>query len=502
MDWVTSKLYWTDAGTNRIEVSRLDGSMRSLLVWDGLDRPRDIVVDPIGGFMYWTDWGQTPKIERAGMDGSQRAVIVSSNLTWPNGLAIDHEAERLYWADGGTKAIEYASLDGSSRTVLIGSELPHPFGLALFDSQIFWTDWDTTAIHSTDKLNGKRRTIVRSGLDDLMDVRVYHSNRQQVPSLCKSQNGGCSHLCLLAPLPRGHTCACPTGIKLREDGRTCRPAPSSSIIFSQRSKLRRISLDMPYLTDIVLDLPAMKNVVALDIDRATGALFWADTTLDKIFMGTDRDGAWHVEVVAYNLDTVEGLAVDEVNRKIYWTDAGKSSLEVAELDARGAGRHRKVLVWTSMDKPRGLVLSHEMGLLFWTDWGKQPRIEQADMDGTNRKVLVSADRSWPNSLVIDHATRTLYWTDAKNGKIESCTLNGGNRRDVITGLGHPYGIAILDNAIYWSDWESKAVLKFDRGSSVRTTVRGGLDNVMDVKAWKVTNSISFMFIQSTLMSLC
>lgn len=47
VDWVTSKLYWTDAGTNRIEVSNLDGSMRGLLVWEGLEKPRDIVVDPI-----------------------------------------------------------------------------------------------------------------------------------------------------------------------------------------------------------------------------------------------------------------------------------------------------------------------------------------------------------------------------------------------------------------------------------------------------------------------
>lgn len=50
IDWVTKKLYWTDAGTNRIELSNLNGSMRALLIWDGLDKPRDIVVDPIGNF--------------------------------------------------------------------------------------------------------------------------------------------------------------------------------------------------------------------------------------------------------------------------------------------------------------------------------------------------------------------------------------------------------------------------------------------------------------------
>lgn len=47
---MTKKLYWTDAGTKRIEVSNLDGTMRSLLIWQGLDKPRDIVVDPQGEY--------------------------------------------------------------------------------------------------------------------------------------------------------------------------------------------------------------------------------------------------------------------------------------------------------------------------------------------------------------------------------------------------------------------------------------------------------------------
>lgn len=52
LDWITNKLYWTDAGTVRIEVSNIDGSMRSLLIWEQLDKPRDIVVDPLGRFSH------------------------------------------------------------------------------------------------------------------------------------------------------------------------------------------------------------------------------------------------------------------------------------------------------------------------------------------------------------------------------------------------------------------------------------------------------------------
>ena len=54
VDWATKKLYWTDHGTSRIEVANYDGSYRSLLVWEGLDKPRDIVVDPIGEIIFLT----------------------------------------------------------------------------------------------------------------------------------------------------------------------------------------------------------------------------------------------------------------------------------------------------------------------------------------------------------------------------------------------------------------------------------------------------------------
>lgn len=123
LDWLTNKIYWTDADTARIEVANTNGSMRSLLIWEDLSKPRDIVVDPIGSYMYWSDWAEKPKIERAAMDGSMRSVIVSSNLTWPNGLAIDHSAGKLYWADGGTKAIECSNLDGSRRKIILGDFL-------------------------------------------------------------------------------------------------------------------------------------------------------------------------------------------------------------------------------------------------------------------------------------------------------------------------------------------------------------------------------------------
>lgn len=39
-------IYWTDSGTNRIEVAKLDGRYRKWLIHTDLDQPAAIVVNP------------------------------------------------------------------------------------------------------------------------------------------------------------------------------------------------------------------------------------------------------------------------------------------------------------------------------------------------------------------------------------------------------------------------------------------------------------------------
>lgn len=80
VDWVYEHLYWTDTGTNTISLANFDGQMRKVLIKDDLEEPRAIAVDPLEGWMFWTDWGQEPRIERAGMDGSHRQAIVTYDV--------------------------------------------------------------------------------------------------------------------------------------------------------------------------------------------------------------------------------------------------------------------------------------------------------------------------------------------------------------------------------------------------------------------------------------
>jgi len=45
----TGNLYWTDHGFNLIEISRLNGAYRSVVISEGLDQPRAIAVHPQKG---------------------------------------------------------------------------------------------------------------------------------------------------------------------------------------------------------------------------------------------------------------------------------------------------------------------------------------------------------------------------------------------------------------------------------------------------------------------
>ena len=88
--------------------------------------------------------------------------------------------------------------------------------------------------------------------------------------MCKVDNGGCSHLCLMAPVKRGHTCACPTGILLQDDGLNCANGMTNFLIFAKRTDIRAISLDVEYYADVVLPVGELKNAIAIDVDTASG----------------------------------------------------------------------------------------------------------------------------------------------------------------------------------------------------------------------------------------
>lgn len=471
LDWITDKIYYTDMGTNRIEVATVDGRLRTMLIWQGIEKPRDIAVNPLEGLMFWCDWGSKPQIESAAMDGSERKILVSTHLRFPNGLAIDYASDRLYFVDSGTKTMESVKFDGTIRRTIIDEGLSHPFGIDVYDQKVFWTDMTTLNVESANKNNGKDRQVLIANVSDLMDVRVFHRSRKMISNLCSVSNGDCSHLCLLNP--HGYRCACPIGVKLSKNGRTCNDGPNDFIIFARRTDIRQISLDNDYLVDVVLPLPPMSSAMTVDVDSVTGDIYWADTT-DDVIMKSTSDGIYSSKVISDSLGNVESLVVDSIGRKIYFTDSIRLSVEVCELN----GSNRVALIYTNLEAPRGIAIDYAEGLLFFSDWGTQ-RIERTFMDGEKRTRIVEKDLGWPNSLSVFNGR--IFWTDAKLKKIESCDFVGNHRKIILQNLEHPYGLAVTTNHIYYSDWKTMSLHLIDKRNFSAQIVRDNLEGVMDVK---------------------
>uniref|UniRef100_A0A8C8RFF6 Low-density lipoprotein receptor-related protein 4 n=1 Tax=Pelusios castaneus TaxID=367368 RepID=A0A8C8RFF6_9SAUR len=473
VDAIGRKVYWTDTGTNRIEVGNLDGSMRKVLVWQNLDSPRAIALYHEMGYMYWTDWGENAKLERSGMDGSGRRVLISNNLGWPNGLAVDKAGSQLLWADAHTERIEAADLNGANRHTLL-SPVQHPYGLTLLDSYIYWTDWQTRSIHRADKDTGANVILVRANLPGLMDIQAVDRTRPLGFNKCGIRNGGCSHICL--PHPTGFSCACPTGIQLKNDEQTCDPSPETYLLFSSRGSIRRISLDTSDHTDVHVPVPELNNVISLDYDSVDGKIYYTDVFLDVI-RRADLNGSSMETVIGHGLKTTDGLAVDWVARNLYWTDTGRNTIEVARLD----GSCRKVLINNSLDEPRAIAAFPKKGYLFWTDWGHIAKIERANLDGSERKILINTDLGWPNGLTLDYDTRRIYWVDAHLDRIESADLNGKLRQVLISQVSHPFALTQQDRWIYWTDWQTKSIQRVDKYSGRnKETVLANVEGLMDI----------------------
>ncbi|XP_055545420.1 very low-density lipoprotein receptor-like isoform X3 [Wyeomyia smithii] len=230
VDWIYNHIYFTDIKKSTIELTNFDGNMGKILIKDDLEIPRAIALDPIDGWMYWTDWGTSPRIERAGMDGTHRQVIVNYEVKWPNGITLDLVRKRVYWVDAKLNVISSCNYDGTQRTVVLYSAdyLRHPFSITTFEDYVYWTDWDKEAVFKANKFNGKNIEPVTAlhMLQHPMTIHVYHPYRQpDGTNHCQAVNGHCSHLCLPAPQINGRSpkisCACPTGLKLMDDGLMC-----------------------------------------------------------------------------------------------------------------------------------------------------------------------------------------------------------------------------------------------------------------------------------------
>ncbi|XP_052233173.1 pro-epidermal growth factor-like [Dreissena polymorpha] len=161
LDWISNNIYWTDPAFRWIALQSLNtyGHYR-ILVYDNVERPTGIAVDPTHKYLFWSDVGSLPKIERSSLSGTGRKTILSQGIAYPIALDVDIASSKLYWVDSIRDSVERSNLDGKERSTVKRMTHTTFSDIEVFFDVVFATDFDSS-------LGGKVRLFNKdTGIDD------------------------------------------------------------------------------------------------------------------------------------------------------------------------------------------------------------------------------------------------------------------------------------------------------------------------------------------------
>jgi hypothetical protein len=226
------------------------------------------------------------------------------------------------------------------------------------------------------------------------------------------------------------------------------------------------------------------GIRALAVDPVDRKMYWTDV-LTFAISRANLDGSNSEDVVTSGLIFPSAITIDPIERAMYWLDQD-NWLAKANLDGTG------FMVLSETVTHRGVDLD-PAGKVYWStsDTLFKGKILKANRDGSDPQVVVtSLDPQFkPNTIALDLAGGKIYWTDYVLDVLFRANLDGSGA-EIIWGAGgnfNPRGIALdLPNGkIYWGqdndfDGTSARIMRANLdGSTPQIVINGiGLPNYL------------------------
>jgi DNA-binding beta-propeller fold protein YncE len=206
----------------------------------------------------------------------------------------------------------------------------------------------------------------------------------------------------------------------------------------------------------------------MQLDILNGFIYWSDREGMRV-MRAKQDGSEITTLIQTGEGDEDrkdetrycvGVAIDPVNRFIYWTQKGPANGGKGRIFRAGLAlpensdprnRNDIELLFDKLPEPIDLEIDHLNKNLYWTDRGDPPygnTLNRASIRNENigeHEILTSGLKEGIG-LSVDAENDTVYFTDL-TGHIYSTTLDGFHRRDLYTGENAFTGIVYVPGAI-------------------------------------------------------
>ncbi len=193
-----------------------------------------------------------------------------------------------------------------------------------------------------------------------------------------------------------------------------------------------------------LDGSAPENVVStgfrMALDLTAGRIFWTDRNNQRIQRSNIDGSVVETIVDLTGEDTPNAIALDPAERMVYWTGINR----VARIGMEGTGEAETLVNFSGPANGLALDLLHRK--MYWTNQGDGRKVQRASLDGSGVQDIVTNGAGDPIGIALDVPGNRVYWSDQAGRKIRSAKLDGSDFAILVeTEDAQPGSLAILDD---------------------------------------------------------